>query len=205
MGFLRSSCSFTRFRIIDEIPSDLWLQIPSKLKQFAFQDIDNTTQERAWGWTNFDDMLDTNWHVSPPEKGEYLTFGLRLETRRIPPAVLKKHITIALREEQIRNQNLGQKYINKNRKIELCEQVNLRLFKHFLPIPAIFDVVWSTTTNIVYLTSIQSKLIDLFMNFFTLTFDVHLEIQTPYNLAVSILDEQLFIDKLDNIELTRFV
>ena len=39
------------------------------------------------------------WRSAPPEKGAYLAFALRLDTRRIPPAVLKKYVTIALREE----------------------------------------------------------------------------------------------------------
>lgn len=42
MGFANSTCSFTRFRILDPVSSELWQQIPDKLKQFAFRDIDDT-------------------------------------------------------------------------------------------------------------------------------------------------------------------
>ena len=41
MGFANSTCSFTRFRILDPVSSELWQQIPDKLKQFAFRDIDD--------------------------------------------------------------------------------------------------------------------------------------------------------------------
>lgn len=204
MGFLRSSCSFTRYKIIEHVPSEVWQKIPEKLQQYAFQDIDHTSQERAWGWTNFDDMLDINWNISHPEKGEYLAFALRLETRRIPPAVLKKHLAIALQEEEKNLQLIGKKYISQERKSEVYEQVRLRLLKHFLPIPAIFDVIWLTTTNIVYLSSTYTKLIDLFTSFFTLTFEIHLELQTPYNLAVSLLDASS-INRLDALKSTKFV
>ena len=34
MGFANSTCSFTRFRILDPVPDALWPQIPDKLKQF---------------------------------------------------------------------------------------------------------------------------------------------------------------------------
>lgn len=78
MSFLKSSTSFTRFRLVDEVPADLWAAIPDKLKQFAFQDIDDIPQERSFGWVNFDDMLDTTWRLSPPEKADYITFSLRL-------------------------------------------------------------------------------------------------------------------------------
>ena len=41
MGLLSASCSFTRFRILDPVPQELWGQIPAKLKQYAIQDIDD--------------------------------------------------------------------------------------------------------------------------------------------------------------------
>ena len=99
MGILSASCSFTRFKITEPVPKELWMEIPAKLRQFAFQDIDDIAEERGWGWTSFEDMLDMQWRSAPPEKGAYLAFALRLDTRRIPPAVLKKYVTIALREE----------------------------------------------------------------------------------------------------------
>ena len=74
----------------------------------------------------------------------------------------------------------------------------------FLPIPAVFDVAWATDTNIVYLASTQTKLIELFMNHFTLTFDLHSEPMTPYALAASMLDEKT-LARLDDLEPTSFV
>ena len=204
MGLLGTSCSFTRFRIADSVPQELWMNIPAKLKQFAFQDIDDIPEERAWGWTSFEDMLDTQWRSALPEKGAYLAFALRLDTRRIPPAVLKKHVMIALREEEARIKEQGKKFIARDRKTELRDQVKLRLLGRFLPIPAIFDVVWATDSNIVYLASTQSKLIELFMNHFTLTFDLHLEPLTPYALAATLMDEAS-LSRLDTLEPTSFV
>ena len=192
MGILSASCSFTRFKITEPVPKELWMESPAKLRQFAFQDIDDIAEERGWGWTSFEDMLDMQWRSAPPEKGAYLAFALRLDTRRIPPAVLKKYVTIALREEEGRIKEQGK------------NQVKLRLMGRFLPIPAVFDVAWATDTNIVYLASTQTKLIELFMNHFTLTFDLHLEPMTPYALAASMLDEKT-LARLDDLEPTSFV
>ena len=109
MSILSASCSFTRFKITEPVPKELWMEIPAKLRQFAFQDIDDIAEERGWGWTSFEDMLDMQWRSAPPEKGAYLAFALRLDTRRIPPAVLKKYVTIALREEEGRIKEQGKK------------------------------------------------------------------------------------------------
>ncbi|EGY26703.1 hypothetical protein DA2_1033 [Desulfovibrio sp. A2] len=203
MGFLNASSSFTRFRIADPVPTTLWPTLPDKLKQFCFRDIDNTSDERSWGWVCFDDMLDTAWRTAPPEKGGYIAFSLRQDTRRIPAAVLKKHLALALREEEARNKEQGKKFVSRERKKELREQVRIKLMARFLPIPAEFNVLWAIDTGVIYFASTQSKMIDLFSDYFTLTFDLHLEPMTPYALAASMLDEAA-MTRLDALEPTRF-
>jgi len=204
MSFQKASSSFTRFRIIDDIPSELWASIPEKLRQFAFMDIDDIAEERAFGWTSFDDMLDTEWKLSPPEKADFLTFSLRLDTRRIPPAVIRKHVRLALRDEEERIKALGKKFVGRERKKEITEQVKLRLMGRFLPIPAEFQVVWNTRTGRVYFASTQTKMIELFLDLFTRTFDLRLEQLLPYSLALTMFGEGIS-GKLDAVESTQFI
>ena len=102
MGFANSSCSFTRFRILDPVPATLWPQILDKLKQFAMRDIDDIPEMQGQGWACFEDMLDTDWVTAPPQKGAYIVFSLRLDMRRIPAGVVKKHVALALKEEKKR-------------------------------------------------------------------------------------------------------
>ncbi len=203
MGLLNSSTTITRFRIIDPVEKDFWLDFPVKLKQYAFKDIDDLPEERSFGWTNFDDMLDVDWHTSPPEKGSYLAFSLRLETRRIPAAVLKKHTMIALKDEERKNADLGKKFIPRDRKFEIKEQVKLRLRQRFLPVPAIFEVVWASDKNMIYFASNNEKMIDMLMEYFLLSFNLHLEQLTPYNLAATMLDENRIM-QLENLDDVRF-
>ena len=204
MSFQKASTSFTRFRIIDDLPADLWASIPEKLRQYAFIDIDDIAEERAFGWTNFDDMLDTEWRQSPPEKGDFLTFSLRLDTRRIPPAVLRKHVRLALRDEEERIKELGKKFIGRERKKELQEQVKLRLMGRFLPIPAEFQVVWNMRSGRVYFASTQTKMIEMFLDLFTRTFELRLEQLLPYSLALAMFGEEISA-KLDDVQSTKFI
>ena len=204
MSFQKASSSFTRFRIIDDIPADLWASIPEKLRQYAFIDIDDIAEERAFGWTSFDDMLDTEWKLSPPEKGDFLTFSLRLDTRRIPPAVLRKHVRLALRDEEERIKALGKKFIGRERKKEIQEQVKLRLMGRFLPIPAEFQVVWNMQSGRVYFASTQTKMIEMFLDLFTRTFELRLEQLLPYSLALAMFGEEISA-KLDDVQSTKFI
>ena len=204
MGFLSASCSFTRYRVLEHPSTELRARIPAILKRYAFQDIDALpAEERSFGWTSFEDMLDTEWVLAPPEKGAYLTFALRLETRRIPPGVLKKHHAIALREEKQRMAEQGKKYISRERKKELRELVRLRLRRHFLPIPALFDVIWAMNASRVYFASTQSKVLDIFEEYFVQSFELPLEQLTPYGLAAISLAEQE-LTRLDALEPTSF-
>ena len=198
-----SSISFTRFRIIDPIPSELWTQIPDKLRQFAFRDIDDLPEMQAAGWTCFEDMLDTEWRTAPPQKGDYFTFSLRLDTRRIPPAIIKKQLSLALKAEREKMQAQGKKFISRERKKDLKEQVLLRLRQRFLPTPAEFNVIWATDRNEVWFASTQGKMIDLFMELFITSFGLHLEQIEPYSLAEGLLDD-VEMGKLDRCEATQF-
>ena len=203
MGFANSSCSFTRFRVLDSMTDEQWNAVPDKLRQYAFQDIDALPEMQAHGWVCFEDMLDSQWRTAPPQKGAYFVFSLRLDTRRIPAGVVKKHLALALREEKERMQAQGKNFISRERKKELKEQVLLRLRQRFLPVPAEFNVIWNTAKNEVWFASTQNRMIDLFMEFFLQSFEVHLEQRTPYSLAETLLDEEAR-SRLDRMEPTEF-
>ena len=204
MSFLRPNISFTRFKLTEAAPAELWTSIPARLKQFAFVDIDHIPEERSFGWVNFDDMLDVEWTTSVPEKGHYLAFSLRLDTRRISPAVLRKHIALALRKEESRNKEEGKSFVSRTRKKEIKESVRAELLRRSLPIPAEFNVIWDTRQNIIILESTNAKIIDMFGNHFTASFDLELEQLTPYSLATHLLGENIAV-KLDSLTPTAFV
>ncbi len=203
MSFLKSSTSFTRFKVLDDVKPEIYENIEDVLRKFAIMDIDDTADERAYGWTNFDDMLDLDFAASSPRKSEFIVFAFRLDTRRVAPAIIKKHVTIALRQEEEKMAELGKKYISKDRKKELTEQVKLRLRARTLPVPAVFEVIWDYSRKTIYFASVQRKVIDLFTEYFVRSFDVRIEQILPYSLAQSILGEGCE-DKLDELEPTTF-
>ncbi|WP_285906341.1 recombination-associated protein RdgC [Pseudodesulfovibrio pelocollis] len=203
MSILSASLGLTRYRVMEDVPSDLLRQVPEKLRQFSFVDIDATAEERSFGWTSIDDMLDLNWTQSPPEKADYFAFALRLDTRRIPPAVLKKHTTIALNKELAQNKEQGKNFVSRDRKREIKEQVTLRLRARTFPIPAVFDAIWNPTANRILLATTNAKVRALFEDYFTLTFDLHLEPLTPFFMAMDILGEEA-APKLEHLEPTIF-
>lgn len=201
MSFLKTSTSFTRFRITDPVPSSLWTEVADRLRSNSFTDIDELPEERSVGWTAFEDILDVTFTANPIEKGVYLAFCLRLDTRRVPPAVIKKHLALALRKEEAQNREMGKKFVSRDRKKELKEQVMLRLRMRFLPIPAEFQVVWNTAESVICFASTQQKMLDLFEELFVRTFELHIVPLSPYELAVNLLGDGM---RLDLLEPTQF-
>ncbi|SMF40118.1 recombination-associated protein RdgC [Desulfovibrio gilichinskyi] len=204
MPILSASVGLTRYRILEDIEDDLIRSIPNLLVKYAFKDIDNTAEERSFGWVNMDDMLDDKWSVSPPEKGQYHTFSLRLDTRRIQPAVLKKHLQIALNYELEEAKKEGKNFISRDRKREIKDQVTLKLRARSLPIPAVFDVVWNIPENRLYFACTNSKVLDMFEEYFSDTFELTLEPLTPFFLAMEILGDDA-AQKLESLDPTYFV
>ncbi len=204
MGFLSSTSSFTRLRFLEAVPNEVKNNILELLQKFAFVDIDNVAEEKSIGWTSFDDMLDTKFEKTPIDKGEFVCFSLRVDTRRIPPAVLKKHTRLALMREEEIIKAQGKKFISKDRKAEIRITVKLDLLTRTLPIPAEFQTIWDIQNNIIYFASVQQKMVDLFAEEFTKTFDVSIEQVTPYTLAIELFGEEV-IDKLDSLNPTQFV
>lgn len=204
MGVLASTCSFTRFRVIDPVPDGLWAEIPQLLKNGAFLDIDDTTEDQADGWVSFDDYLDTTWQAGPPQKGAYLAFSLRLDIRRVPAGVVRKYLDLALKREKAENEKNGRKFISRERRKELKEQVQMALRKRFLPVPGEFNVIWNTANNEIWFASTQEKVIELFAQRFLDTFKLHIEQLTPPALALSMLGDaaEADIHSADSVDYT---
>ncbi len=184
MGFLSASTGLTRYRVVDEVGDEMLADVPRRLKSFAFVDIDQSVEERSFGWVCFEDLLDVEWAAGGPEKGPYLAFTLRLDTRRIPPAVFKKHWLMALKQKRLELAEQGRKFLTRDQKMELREHVRQRLLARSLPIPAVFDVVWSVRDNRVYLATTNTKIRTLFEDMFTRTFELEVEPLTPVALAL---------------------
>ena len=202
MSFLRQSTSFTRFLILEELPQSFWNDFPSLLKQYAFVDIDDTTQERSVGWVSFEDILDTTF-TKPYTMGEYVIFAWRIDTRRLSPAIFKKYYTLRLREELASLEKQGKRFLTKDRKLELKEQIRIMLFARILPIPAHFEVVWSTRKNIIYFASTQKKIVDSFVEYFIRSFSIEITPLTPSQQAYIMLPEHRHA-VLEQIQSTDF-
>lgn len=193
MGLLSASVSLSIYKINQEVKDALFQEALDRLRKFSFQEIDDLAVERGFGWVSSEDWLDNNFTTSP-FKGNYLVFSLRLDTRRVSPAILKKHYTLALRELLEKKKQEGKNFIGKEEKKELRENIRLKLLSKTLPVPAVFDVSWDMLRNLVYFSSTREKVKELFVDLFVRTFEIHLVEFSPLGLAKERLGENI-VDK----------
>ena len=180
-NFLSSSINITRFTVDEAAtPSSFFEELRLKLIQFAFQNIDNTSDVFSCGWTNFDDMLDTDFDAITYGKGGYICLGVRMDTRRLPAAVTNKEFEIALREER-----KSHKFISRERKKEIKEQVSLRLMVRMPPVPEFFQVVWNTSEGVLYFNSTSTAKVDAFVALVKRSLGIDLHEITRSSMAIA--------------------
>ena len=134
------------------------------IRRFAFRSIDNVPEEKACGFVNCDDMFDTEWINSIPEKGHYMAFGFRVDVRRIAPAILKKHVAAKVREEIENLQTQGKKALSKGRKGEIREHCKNMLLSKTEPRPSMYGVAVNMSTGLVYVASTSKSGLNFLKN-----------------------------------------
>ena len=172
---------------------------PTVLKNITFDDLKRCSirplqgpDEKAVGFAPLTDPyadFDTGWK-SHPDIGEYTAFCLRIDTKRIPGAVMKKQFRDALEKEKAIIREQGKQFVSRERKKELKEQIKIRLLAKTEPVPAAYEVVMSRSGT-VFLGSNSNTVIDIFQKCFADYFKCDLrELQSQISEEHSLLDLQ---------------
>ncbi|EHJ49565.1 exonuclease RdgC [Solidesulfovibrio carbinoliphilus subsp. oakridgensis] len=133
------------------------------LQRFALLSIDGTADERGQGLVPFDTPLDhASWPMAQNFAGQFALFCLRVDTRRIPAAVMKKHLAEAMSKEKEAMVADGKAFISKDRKREIKDRVKLQLLARTEPAPAIVEVAVDRTSGRVFFGSTAIKMKDTF-------------------------------------------
>lgn len=154
------------------------------LMKYAFRPIDDTADERSFGFVPFDDPyakdVEHAWVTAIIERAHFVVFALRMDTRRIAGATLKMRVKNAMEEEKLAE---GKVFISKDRKGEIKEREKLRLLSNTVPTPTYVEVVLDVIDGRIFFASVSKKAKDLFASLWNAAFaEMPLE-QTPYVLA----------------------
>jgi len=187
MGLVSGSTSFVRFGVGGELPEQSWDFIADRVASFSFVDIDDGYDEYSIGWVSVLNMFDSSFRYGSYGVGDYVVLSLRIDERKVSPAILKKFV---LKEEERIKQEKQIPKLARSMKVEIKERVHTELIRKAVPIPVVYDLCWNLSDMILMFFSTNKKAHVLLEDFFKESFGLLLKQQIPYIVAEQIMDDQ---------------
>lgn len=178
MGFLKGSMTFSQYRVEGELSSDFTTIFDEQLKKYSFPDFIGAAAEKAIGWTDIGDPLDTGFAFAKYNFGNYLIFSLRIDRKIIPPSLLRVK---CLQAEKNFVAKRDIKKIHRAQREEIKDAVRSDLLKKVLPTPSFFEICWHPQEKRILFSSLSDKMIDDFHSFFKESFGYSLHPLLPWD------------------------
>jgi len=137
------------------------------LRQDCFRPFEDGLEEERMGWCDWRNLL-----ICPPDKDwvvqeRFAIFALRLDSRKVPGALLKAQVDMRLQSLQ-KDKDLA--FVGKEARISLADEVKVELLRKVLPTPKVSEVAWDLKGGMLWTTAssvkTQSALIQLFIKSF---------------------------------------
>ncbi len=184
MGLLSGSISYVRFTVEGTLPESFWDFVADRVASFSFRDIDDTLDEYSIGWVSVKNMFDADFAYASYAAGDYVVLTMRVDERKVSPAVLKKFV---LKEEERLKREKQVPRLGRRLRTEIRERVEAELIRKASPVPALYDLYWNLADSTLFFFSTNKKAIGLLEDLFKDTFDMSLLLQIPYLTAARLL------------------
>ncbi len=178
MGFLKGKVTFTRYRVVGDMPPDFRNFFDDRIKLNAFREMTTEPEEKCLGWTSIDNVLDTNFEYANYQYGEYRLFSLRVDRKTIPPALLRIK---TLEAEKRFLEEKGLKKLFREQRAELKETIRGELLKKTPAVPSFYEVCWAPSEGWLLFGSLTEKVAEDFEEFFKQTFTMNLVPYVPWD------------------------
>ena len=187
MGLISGSVSFIRFGVEGTLPENVFDFIDDRIRSFSFRDIDDSTDEYSIGWVSVANMFDMDFRYAAYLNGDYVTLAMRIDERKVSPAVLKKFVQ--KEEERVKHEKQIPK-VSRTLKSEIKERVRAELTRKAIPIPAVYELCWSLSDSNIICFTTNKKVHAILEDFFKDCFGLTIVQQIPYIMAEQLLSEE---------------
>jgi DNA recombination-dependent growth factor C len=187
MGFLKGTASFVRFSVEGELPENALDFIADRIISFSFKDIDDTYDEYSIGWVSVLNMFDAEFDYASYAAGDYITLTLRIDERKVSPAILKKFVQ--KEEERVKKEKELPK-LSRSVRVQIKDRIRTELLRKAIPIPSTYELCWSLSDSTLLFFSTNKKAQALLEDYFKESFGLLIKQQIPYTTAENLLDEE---------------
>ncbi len=197
MGLFSGAISMARFQTEPLGEEDIQSFIYSRVQDFSFREDNDNITEMNVGWVAAHRPFDDTFSPDDIFFSDYVLLGIRVETRKVPAALLKKFY---LQQEASLLQEMNKKALTRRERKLLKERVHQGLLSKTIPVPKMYEMVWHPVQGRLFFLATQVKAIEIFENIFAKTFDVRPVPVVPFNLALSLFnDSEDIISKIDGL------
>jgi len=180
MGILSSSVSITRYKVEGKLKAPVTQTAEEALKQYAIPDIDAVTSDKTVGWTSLENPYQPDFNGASFVFGTLFVFTLRIDKKTIPSKIIQKNYTI---EQNRILKKTGRRYLARDEKKMLKDQVINALSLRIPATPHLYDVIWNYDESTVWFLSNLKAANEAFETLFLKTFKCVLVRLFPYTLA----------------------
>jgi len=182
MSLLQGTLSLRRFLVLGPVPTEADLQ--EGLRQDAFRPFEDGLEEERLGWCDWRNLL-----ITPPDQDwvgqdRFAIFGLRIDSRKVPGALLKAQVELRLQSLQ-KDKDLA--FVGKEARISLADEVKAELLLKVLPTPKISEVAWDLKGGMLWTTASSTKVQSALIGLFIKSFGCELQPLAPLLLAGRLL------------------
>ncbi len=180
MGILSSSVSITRYKVEGKLKAPVTQTVEESLKQYAIPEIDGVASDKTVGWTSLENPYQPDFNGASFVFGTIFVFTLRIDKKTIPSKIIQKNYTI---EQNRILKKTGRRYLARDEKKMLKDQVINALSLRIPATPHLYDVVWNYDESTVWFLSNLKAANEALETLFLKTFKCVLVRLFPYTLA----------------------
>jgi DNA recombination-dependent growth factor C len=193
MGIFKGSASLARYRVAGDLPPNLSTYIDENIRKWAFQSIEDSTEELGVGWCSATDLLNTDFAYASYWLEPYLVLGMRIDKRKVPGSLLKKYHRMEMKQAAAMKEGR----LSKPEREELKERARLQLLTRMPPVSQLFEVLWDTSGGQLWLGSQGNAVKEAFEDLFKRSFSLDLEPMWPWRIAQGLIKDENGLARLE--------
>ena len=177
MSLLQGPLSMDRLLVLGPVPSAG--DRDDALRADAFRPFEDGLEEERLGWCDWRKPMefpDSDWI----EQERFWSFGIRIDTRKVPNELLKAQVDARLLALQ-KEKDLA--FVGKEARVSITDEVKAELLRKVLPTMKIAHVVWDWKGGVVYTTGTNKKFRSALIGLFIKSFGCELQLLAPLLLA----------------------
>jgi DNA recombination-dependent growth factor C len=180
MGLLSASLGIVRYHVDGNLREPVLETVAEGLRRHTIGEIDESTPERTVGWTSFEEPFAPSFERFSFVIGPYLVFSLRVDTKTIPPKLVKKHCAL---EAARYMEKAGVQSLTREERRQIREQVENVLTLRMPATPSVYDVVWHLEGRRVWFFSTSRSANEVLESLFRQSFRLDLIRLFPFTMA----------------------